>query len=185
MKALEEYNINILQLSDQQHHYDVDNSFFDNFEQCRELGIENGDLSADVSLTKTGTLIKLNFRIKGTVELCCDRSLELFDYSLNIDKNLIFKYSEKNEELTDEIITIRRNTERINVAQYIYDFIMLAIPMKKIHPRFLDEYKDARGETLLIYSSNNESENDTCWDALQKLKNATKTRRHKEPQSFF
>jgi len=187
MKTIEEYNINILQLSNQQHHYyyDIDNSFFENFEQDM---LEKGDLSADVSLTRTETLIELNFSIKGTVELCCDRSLELFDHSISINKNLILKYSDRNEELTDEIITIRRDTERINIAQYIYDFIMIAIPMKKIHPKFLDEYKDTRNEMLLIYSSNNESENDSRWDVLQKLttdytdKNATKTPRHKGSQ---
>ncbi|MBW8050850.1 MAG: DUF177 domain-containing protein [Cytophagales bacterium] len=168
MKTIEEYNINVLQHSNQQHHYyyDIDNSFFENFEQ--DL-LEKGGLSVDVSLTKTETLIELNFSIKGTVELYCDRSLELFDHSISINKNLILKYDEKNEELTDEIITIRRDTERINIAQYIYDFIMIAIPMKKIHPKFLDEYKDTRNDTLLIYSSNNESENDSRWDVLQKL----------------
>lgn len=168
MKTIEEYNINIIQLSNQQHHcyYDIDNSFFENFEQ--DL-LEKGDLSADVSLTKTETLIELNFSIKGTVELCCDRSLELFDHSISINKNLILKYSDRNEELTDEIITIRRDTERINIAQYIYDFIMIAIPMKKIHPKFLDEYKDTGNEMLPIYSSNNESGNNSRWDVLQKL----------------
>jgi len=190
MKATKKYNINILNLNNQQYHYqyDINSSFFDSFMQ--DL-LQNGDLTANILLTKTENLTTINFSIKGTVELCCDRSLELFDHPINVNKNLIIKYGLKNEELTDEIISIKRNTTSINIAKYLYDYIMLAIPMKKIHPKFLDQYKDTSNETLLIYSSYNETENeveiDSRWDALQKLttdytdKNATKAPK-KQPQ---
>lgn len=175
MKNTQEYNINIFTLSNKLHHYhwDIDDSFFDDFVQYREFSIKKGDLYADISLTKSDMLIKLSFKIKGNIELCCDKSLELFDHHISIDKDLIIKFGEKNEELTDEMIIIRKDTQVINITKYLYDFIMLAIPMKKIHPRFLDEYNDIKDETTLIYSSNPVSENDEkkdgLWDTLKKL----------------
>jgi uncharacterized metal-binding protein YceD (DUF177 family) len=83
---------------------------------------------------------------------------------------------------------ITRDTPNINVAQLIYEFILLAIPAKKIHPDFLEEMdeEDFEGEGELVYVSNeefddklseeqedsraSEEKTDPRWEILKKLK---------------
>ena len=63
-----------------------------------------------------------------------------------------------NEELTEEISIINRNKTQINVAGYIYEFIALALPMKKIHPDLRKPEEEGEEETeTLIYSSENKT----------------------------
>ena len=177
MKALRKYDIDIFNLRNGLHdyEYEIDSSFFENFEDSY---IEKGKLKVKLSLNKSETLILSSFKLEGTIELICDRSLESFDYEINTENNLIFKYSEDYAELTDEIVTIPQNAQKLNVAQYIYEFIGLAVPMKKLHPKFrTDEDEFEESDSILIYSTgentNSEEESnetDPRWDILNKLK---------------
>ncbi|GAA0893187.1 DUF177 domain-containing protein [Fulvivirga kasyanovii] len=147
---LDKYNVDIYKLPNGIHNYqfEVGNSFFEAFENSI---VEKGKGNVEVELEKTETFIKLNFRINTTVELECDRSLDLFDYALSTEKTLLLKFGDDEEEINDEIIIIPRDKQRINLAQHIYEFIGLEIPMKKLHPRYSDESEDDE----LVYSSDN------------------------------
>lgn len=118
------------------HEFDGDDNFFVALEQ--DL-IEKGHFKATVTLDKSEVMIQLLYHIVGSVELTCDRSLDTFDFPIDITQRLILKFSDHTEEITDELILIDRNTQYINVAQDIYEFIGLQIPMKKLHPRFVIE----------------------------------------------
>ena len=93
---------------------------------------------------------------------------------------MLFKYGEKDEEITDEIMTISRETVSLELGQYIYEFITLAIPLKKLHPRFQDEEEGEGEENIegkIVYSSSDETtetkngeEIDPRWNILKKLK---------------
>src|SRR6185312_9543622 len=124
MKALRKYDIDIFNLNNGVHdyEYEIDSSFFESFEDSY---IQKGNLKVKLALNKSETLLQSSFNIEGVVELICDRSLETFDYEINTNNNLIFKYGQEYIELTDEIITIPQNAQKINVAQYIYEFIGL------------------------------------------------------------
>jgi hypothetical protein len=63
----------------------------------------------------------------------------LFDFPVDINQKIILKFSDHNEEITEELMLIDRNTQYINVAQDIFDFIGLQIPIKKLHPRFVQD----------------------------------------------
>ncbi|MBL6448660.1 DUF177 domain-containing protein [Fulvivirga sp. 29W222] len=145
---LDKYNIDIYKLPNGTHNYqfEIGNSFFEAFENSI---VEKGRGTVDIELEKTETFIKLNFRINTTVELECDRSLDLFDYALSTENSLVLKFGDSEEEINEEIIIIPRDKQRINLAQHIYEFIGLSIPMKKLHPRYSDENEDDE----LIYSS--------------------------------
>ena len=67
--------------------------------------------------------------------------------------------------------------DTINIAQHIYDFIGISLPMKKLHPRFRNEDIDEDG--LMVYTSVKEQESsedlkeqeiDPRWAALGKLR---------------
>ena len=49
------------------------------------------------------------------------------------------KFGDEEGELSDEMEIISSNTQRINVARYIYELVNVSIPMKKLHPRYANE----------------------------------------------
>jgi uncharacterized metal-binding protein YceD (DUF177 family) len=156
-------------------------SFFTLFEDSI---IQKGLLDVTVNLEKTPLHIRMAISMKGNVELICDRSLDPFDYPIDSVNPLIFQFSEEEGEITDEIIGIKRETIKINIAQYIYEFINLEVPIKKLHPRFQEEEVDNDEETLLIYTTEKEDEEkddspnedliDPRWLALKSLKDKSK-----------
>jgi uncharacterized metal-binding protein YceD (DUF177 family) len=168
MKALKEFNIEIFGLSNKTHHFNFEfnDQFFDEFENSL---VKKGTGACEVELIKTDSMITLNLSIAGSVELTCDRSLEQFDYPIESTKELVFKYGIEEKELSDDVYVILKDTQRINISDFLYQFISLEIPMKKLHPKY--EGKDA---DPLIYQSDTEDEDenkvDPRWEALKKLK---------------
>ena len=178
MNRLNAYNIDIFKLSNATHTYEfeVDSMFFEAFEYSE---IIEGELNIVVTLKKSETMIEVSVKTNGNVKLTCDRSLDVYDYPLETSNDIIFKYGDNWEELSDEIITIPRGEQRINLAQYIYEFIGLAIPMKKLHPRFGQDEMEDEDITELVYSSfeeEDESESshrediDPRWEKLKGIK---------------
>ncbi|GAA4463776.1 DUF177 domain-containing protein [Nibrella saemangeumensis] len=176
---LRKYDINIFGLENKRYEFDFESGdkFFEAMDQ--QL-IQKGAFKTHVTLDKSETMIQLNFHIVGQVELTCDRSLDTFDEPIDIRQKHVLKFSDHNEELTDEIELILRNTPVINVARYIFDFIGLSLPMKKLHPRFREEEEqeaDDETEGKLIYRSDAEQADDDQapidprWEALRKLNN--------------
>jgi uncharacterized metal-binding protein YceD (DUF177 family) len=133
-------------------------------------------------LVKSSTMLQLHFHTEGSVQLLCDRTLEPFEEPVITDDRIILKFGDRDEELTDEIEIINRNTNRINIAKYVFEFIALSLPFKKLHPslRTEEEADDSDDdEVILIYSSEDKEDNgdsdseekiDPRWEALKKLK---------------
>jgi len=170
------FNVNIIGLSNKVHHFDY--QFGDEF--FAHYGtrlVSTGSFEATVDLDKHETFIEAIFKVKGTAELVCDRSLDPFDYPVEFEKKIMFKYGDTNEELSDEIIMIHRDTDSLELGQYLYEFIGLEIPIKKLHPRYQDEPDGENAEGKLIYTSGETSHDpdsdediDPRWEKLKKLK---------------
>lgn len=179
MKALTQYDIDIYGLKEKQYAYDFE-SRSELFEELEQELIENGHFKTHLTLDKSATMLILNFHIVGNVELVCDRSLEIFEEPLDIQERLILKYGDHNEQLSDEIELIRQDTVRINVASHIFEYIALALPMKKLHPRFRTDEEEMEDEEeiegILVYQTPEDEtpeepeEEDPRWAALKKLK---------------
>jgi uncharacterized metal-binding protein YceD (DUF177 family) len=176
--ALGAFSINIVGLSNKQHHFHFE--FGDEF--FKKYGsdpVSEGTFVVELSLDKRETFLDAEFKIKGTARLICDRSLEPFDFPIEITRKIVFKYGDKDEEVTDEIMIIHRETATLELGQYIYEFIALAIPLKKLHPKFKDEEEEDEDLSTgkIVYSSEpegdknkNEDEVDPRWNILKKLK---------------
>lgn len=168
---LDDFNIEIAKLDQGQHEfsYNIGNKFFELFDYGL---VEKGDLKVDLELVRKPSFISLLYKIDGQIELICDRSLDKFNHKVQTANKVIVKFGDEAKELTDEIEIRPFDTQSINVAQHIYEFITVAIPMKKLHPRYQDEDDNDQ----IIYSSFVESEKeneepDPRWNALKKLKN--------------
>ena len=174
MAEMAKYNIAFKGLAQGVHlfEYQIDNKFFDFFAG----GIaENGNVSVKVTLEKQSTIMVLWFDIKGTVKVQCDRCLELYDQPIKSKNQIFVKYGEEDFEEGDDVIWIAPNEHQLNVAKMIYDFIILSIPIKQVHP------DDENGNSLCNPdmleklnamshpSDETEQQTDSRWDDLKKL----------------
>lgn len=167
---MKDFSVNILGLSKKEHSFEfhLGETFFVKY--GKEV-VSGGEFDAIVILNKRETLIEADFKIQGKAHLICDRSLDPFDYAIKIDKKVIFKYGEVAEEISDEIIVIPHDQDVLDVGQLMYEFIVLDIPIKKIHPRFEEEDEDENEEGKLIYQTEiDETVVDPRWEVLKKLK---------------
>lgn len=113
--------------------YQLGNDFFSLFEGSL---LAKGDFVVHINLDKTPRNIQVRFLIQGVVELSCDRTGELFNYPLHIERTVHFKLGSDYQELDVDLYVIDRGAPYIEVAQHIYDFVHVTIPMKRLHPRF-------------------------------------------------
>ncbi len=189
MKKEEKYGLNLINLKNKEYQYNflIENDFFAHFESSL---IENAHVEVTLKMNKSETMLQLFFHFEGVVELVCDRSLDAFDYPLNFEEKMIFKFGEEEEVISEELEVISRNRTFIDLSQYFYEFINLAIPMKRLHPRYWGEQTEEEAENddslaMVYQSGGEEAENeddktykadndaqmsDPRWEALKKLK---------------
>lgn len=170
MKDLKAYKIEIFGLSNSTHDFNFtfNNDFFSHFENSL---VSKGKGTCDVILTKTDSMITLNLAISGSIELECDRSLELFDFPISINKEIIYKYGDEEKELSDDVFVILKGEQEINIASFLYESISLEVPMKKLHPKFQNDPES--DEMIYVSEADRESQEESVdprWEALKKLK---------------
>lgn len=116
--------------------YELGAEFFELFEHSL---LEQCELIAKVKIDSRHDRLRFLFSITGTIELLCDRSLETFSYPIDIiEEKINFVLGDEDKELSTELYVLGQETATINIAQHIYDFVNLTVPMKKLHPRFLN-----------------------------------------------
>jgi uncharacterized metal-binding protein YceD (DUF177 family) len=189
VKFLRAFDIEVIKFLEGKYEIDfeIGKEFFQHFED-NEL-LDEGILTVRVLMDKGANLIEMNFLITGKVKLTCDRSLEEYFEHLEITEKILFKYGEVEEEVNEEVYIITRDTSKINVAQFIYEFILLGLPAKKIHPDHRTEFdeEDFEAEGTYAYIDgdyDNDSDEDSSgdqdqkeeiadprWELLKKLKN--------------
>ena len=154
--------------------FEVDNKFFVHFEESL---VENGEITVKVVLEKRSSFLKLHLNIKGWLELNCDRCLEDYRQKVVNEAEMFVKFSETESDEGENVIWINPEEHHINLAQIIYEYISLSIPLRHVHPKNNDGKRDCNTEMLekLKNYMHPESEDKTTidprWDALRKLGN--------------
>ena len=115
--------------------YDID----DRFMQAHEADESFKDWSARITLDfdKKSNFFMLHFDIDGSVTAPCDRCGDDFKLRLWDEFNLIIKLmGEDSGEIEDEddVIFIPRSETVIDISNWLYEYIMLSIPLQHIHP---------------------------------------------------
>jgi len=109
----------------------VDDRFFAEFEESE---ISKGSVTVQVKLEKRSTYLRLNFILKGEVELICDRCLDYYLQPIKSSYPMLVKFSETETDDGDEVIYIHPGAHEVEVANLIYEFIVLSIPIRHVHP---------------------------------------------------
>lgn len=147
--------------------FEVDSAFFNTFEQ---LEIKQGSVNFKVAIDKKTHMLAVNFALKGTVEIICDRCLEPFTLKIQNTSELFFKFSEENKEIAHDVILLSHNTHKLNLAHYMYELIVLSLPYKRIHPK-----GGCNSDMLCRIKGYNtvqerKKKNDPRWNKLKELK---------------
>jgi uncharacterized metal-binding protein YceD (DUF177 family) len=133
MEQFSEFLIPFIGLKDGSHRFDfkIDNKFFEGFDF---LDYQNVQIQVDLVFEKKPTLLELNFRAKGHVKVPCDVTTELFKLPIDTVLSLVVKFGPVENDIDDEILILPHGSHEIQVAQYIYEMIVLSVPQKKVHP---------------------------------------------------
>ena len=177
MVGLGTYEIQFSGLSEGEHEFqfEADHKFFDCFEESE---ITTGNVQVKLLLLKKVQMLELQFKLSGSVEVQCDRCLEALEVPISNTSMLYVKFGETTEELAEDLIVLSDKAHKINIAQYIYEFIQLSLPYKKVHP------KDPSGKSycnpemlnrLIKFSANHpEDDIDPRWKELKEVLNKKK-----------
>ena len=132
MDRLRDYDIPFKGLKEGRHefNFEIGASFFKLFDQPL---VEDGNVKATVELNKSSALMTLNFDISGQVESVCDNCLEAMTLDVEHKAQIYLKFGEEYDEPTDEIIVMPHEAYVVNVAQLIYEFICVGLPIRHVH----------------------------------------------------
>ncbi|SDR87713.1 Uncharacterized metal-binding protein YceD, DUF177 family [Gillisia sp. Hel1_33_143] len=137
MRKLAAFSIPFVGLKPGKHEfeYQLNKEFFEDFEY-EEFNSVN--LKVDLLFDKTPTMMELNFHAEGVVNVNCDLTNEPYDQPINGDLRLVVKFGDEFNDDNEEILILPHGEYQINVAQYIYELVVLSVPLKRIHPGVAD-----------------------------------------------
>jgi uncharacterized protein len=174
MNHLSQYTLPFSGLSEGKHQFDfsINDRFFAEFENSE---VEKGELEIQVELEKRSTYLSLSFTISGVVELICDRCLENFIFPVKSNRKLLVKFSEKQVEDEAELIYLHPTAFEVEVAQFIYEFVILSLPIRRVHPdgengeSLCDPVMIKKLEELRYHSNTLDEPDDPRWNELRKI----------------
>lgn len=104
------------------------------FEAEGNVEIKGGDCDVHVDMTKSESMLECEVAIKGHVITECDRCLE--DCSIPIDYRgtLLVRFSDETDDYDGEVMWLPVSEREVDLAQYIYESIVLALPYRRVHP---------------------------------------------------
>jgi uncharacterized protein len=167
------YTIPLGGLKEGQHTFDfeIDKAFFEQFDESE---VKEGSLVANVVMEKRSTHLDLIISISGNVRICCDRCLEMFLQPVDCENRLLVKFGKTIEDIDPDILSLPFGEQELNLQQHFYEFIILALPIKRVHPKDNKGRSTCDPEMLkkldeLIVEE--EPDIDPRWDELKKLMN--------------
>ncbi|MDG1730201.1 MAG: DUF177 domain-containing protein [Algibacter sp.] len=175
MKLLKEFTIPFVGLKIGKHHfeYKIEQAFFEHFEY---EDFNDVNINVNLELEKKTTLLELHFKISGWVNVNCDLTNEPYNQAIENAFDLVVNFGDEYNDENIDILIIPHGTYEINIQQYIYELIILAVPIKRIHPgvedgtlnsEILDKLEELSPK--LKDKKNKEEDIDPRWNTLKKL----------------
>jgi uncharacterized metal-binding protein YceD (DUF177 family) len=176
MEKTKEFLIPFIGLKLGKHHfeYQVSNAFFENFDYHE---FNSSDIKVNVVLEKKSTMLEVAFKHKGAVNVPCDMTNEEFDLPIKGSMKLFVRFGDAFNNDNEELLILPHGEFEIDIAQYVYEMIVLSVPLKRIHPGVKDGSLNTEALTKLkelsvkeLKKENKKEENiDPRWDKLKQL----------------
>jgi len=150
-----------------QFEYKIDNKFFEVYQY---EDILDADVIVRLEFIKKSTLLEIDFDIKGVVKLACDVTNELYQQPIDGNYNLTVKFGDEYNDENENILIISHDAYELDISQFIFEIIVLALPTKRIHPGVLDGTLKSDILDKLEELKPKENNNiDPRWDTLKGL----------------
>ena len=172
MSTANQFFLKFIGLKDGSHkfEYDLDNSFFashdySDFNSC--------DIKVKIELVKKTTVLELHMIGSGLANINCTLSNEPFDFEVNSKMKLLLKFGDKYDDSNDELIILPHGSHTVELDQFLYEMIVLSMPIRNVHPGIDDgSLKSDILNRLKDFDINKEKSSnfDPRWDKLKKLK---------------
>lgn len=156
-----------LKLGNHTFNFEIEDKFFEHFEYSE---IKKGRLHVDCLLDKQVQMMVLYFDITGTVRIPCDRCAEEFDQLIYGKQKLIVKFGVDHKEESEDILVMTEKEHELDVSQFLYEYIHLMLPFKKVHGSDENGISLCNPEVIRYIIEKEEHPIDPRWEALQKLK---------------
>ncbi|MFN0014325.1 MAG: YceD family protein [Saprospiraceae bacterium] len=158
-----------LKLGIHRYEYTLDSGFFSHFENSP---IEEGEVKVVVELDKRPSMLLLDFVFDGYSHAECDRCTASIRLPIRDERPLVIKYGEaEGEDDADEVVFISREASALQIAPYLYEFSILALPITNTYNCQDDQNPPCNFDVLKLLEKNTEtSKPDPVWDALDGLK---------------
>jgi uncharacterized protein len=128
MGAFREYDIEFIKLKEGEHQFEY--HLTDEFFKAFNSSLSTQDISVHLLFIKSGSMFTLNFSIEGMVEVDCDRCLTRISIPVHNENKVLVKTTEYPMESEDDLIYISSSDYKLNIAQHIFDFVNVSIPIK-------------------------------------------------------
>ena len=150
--------------------FDLDNGFFDALDQTE---VEGGALHVSLSIRKASGFFELLFHTVGTIDIPCDRCLDLMEQPIETDNRLTVKLGSTPSE-DDDTVIVDEDEGMLDTSWLIFEFVALAIPIQHVHAtgKCNPAMTKALEELSADRSGDEESTQaiDPRWEKLLKLK---------------
>lgn len=163
--------------------YEIDDFKLDKIGYAKQDWYEKLAVTVKVKFDKKSSFFLLTFDIDGSISLPCDRCGDVYDLPLWEEFELVVKLVNENEDATrnneddenGDVVFIPRSQTVIDIADWLYEFVMLSVPIQHIHPENEDGTSGCNQETLQLLNKMSEevpqAQNTDQWKGLEKLKN--------------
>ena len=119
----------------------IDGSFFESYEMSE---ISDACIQVQLTLVKRSRFLELHFAMNGWVEVSCDRCLDPLKLDTASEAEMYVKFdNHAREDTADDldVIILSYDDDRLDVAQYLYEYAHLNLPLRRVHP------DDAKGRS--------------------------------------
>lgn len=176
MEELKEFTISFsgLKLGKHRFEFKIKKPFFDHFEY---EDFREADVDVEVILDKKSTFLEFTLIFEGAVNVACDVTNELYNQPISDTYKFVVKFGDTYNDEDEDILIIPHGSFEVNIQQQVYESIVLAVPLKRVHPGVADgtlknEILEKLEELRPQYSEEEQpgaEENDPRWDELKKL----------------
>lgn len=158
-----------LALGSHSYQFEINDGFFAEREYSE---IQQGKVDVKLDIDRQETLMVLHFSIEGTVRVACDRCADEFDLPIRDERDFFLKLGTENAQESDDVEVISAEQADYDVSSLVYEFIILAIPMHRVHSegQCNPEVMAMLTTEEPVEETKEENEIDPRWAALRNIK---------------
>ena len=147
--------------------FDINDDFFADMDYSE---VKQGKVRVELEVLREELMMTLSFHVKGQVRVPCDRCADEFDIPIQSEQVFYIKLGAEEVEESDDVAVVPAEEHAYDVRSLIYEYIILSIPIHRVHPE-----GECNPQVLALLSHDEESSEeqettDPRWAALKDVK---------------